>query len=141
MQVNLELLATAMLARARRDGKLDDWIALAIDFMKRQDAALKDARDGLREQLGTSTRLEEARKENERLQEEYRNCAEQRNRASDMCEELIAERKQLHAERIVQREILDAAFKALVAQAPSTALEILRGVAEQIAPSAPAEQT
>ena len=37
------------------------------------------------------------RAEIERLREDYRNCDEQRSRASDMCDELLAERETLRA--------------------------------------------
>jgi hypothetical protein len=69
VNINAEELCTSLLERAKRSGKLEQWIEAAIIFIKRQDLALRDCRDGLREQLGAAARADVLAKEIQRLQE------------------------------------------------------------------------
>lgn len=63
MNVNAELLCTTLLEQARRRGEVPKWIQVAISFIKQQDAALRDAREGLRDQLGARAELVTAQTE------------------------------------------------------------------------------
>jgi hypothetical protein len=68
VNINAEELCSSLLERARRSGKLEQWIQAAIIFIQRQDLALRDCRDGLREQLGAAARADVLEKEIRRLQ-------------------------------------------------------------------------
>lgn len=52
MNVDAETLCTTLLEQARRRGHLPKWIEIATTFIQRQDLALREAREGLRAQLG-----------------------------------------------------------------------------------------
>jgi hypothetical protein len=84
MVVNAEILATG-LRKALREGNssgLGRWIESAIEFMQRQDHALRDAREGMRQALA----------ENQRIQVERDACL---RRLAENDEEIVRLRRQV----------------------------------------------